>query len=227
MHPCPIPSVDRAIVGNSIVENSVVAWAVADRADAQSQLIGPEELIKKLASTNRQAAHGLICRRFGERLLRQADRILRDEAEAADVVQEVLIKAMREPRMFDNDFRIQAWLFRVCRNLCFNLSRDRRRRQGLLNCYAVPERISQRMADDPIDALFGAERQEDMLGALDQLSPEHREILILRYYEDKSYAEIATTLQIKLGTVMSRLSRARDRLLLVLSDEPALMAASR
>ena len=216
MHPCPIPSVDHAIVDRAIVHH----------ADTQSQVIGPEELIKTLASTNRQAAHGLICRRFGERLLRQADRILRDEAEAADVVQEVMIKALREPRMFDTDFRIQAWLFRVCRNLCFNLSRDRRRRQGLLSCYAVPERLSQRAAEDPINALFGAERQEDMLGALDRLSPEHREILILRYYEDKSYAEIATTLQIKLGTVMSRLSRARDRLLLVLSDEPALMAAS-
>lgn len=189
-----------------------------------SNLVGPEELIKALARTDRQAAHALICRRFGDRLLRQAERILRDGAEAADVVQEVLIRAMREPRLFEPEFRVQAWLFRVCRNLCFNLARDRRRRQGLLGCYGALDH--QARAADPLEALFGAERQGDMLGAFDLLSEDHREILLLRYYEDKSYAEIAETLHIKLGTVMSRLSRARDRLLLVLSEEPALRAAS-
>jgi RNA polymerase sigma-70 factor (ECF subfamily) len=52
-----------------------------------------------------------------------------------------------------------------------------------------------------------------MLTALDSLSEDHREILVLRYYDDLSYAEIADVLQVKLGTVMSRLSRARMRLM--------------
>ena len=52
-----------------------------------------------------------------------------------------------------------------------------------------------------------------MLGAMDKLSMDHREILILRYFDELSYAEIAQVLEVKLGTVMSRLSRARSSLL--------------
>ena len=58
-----------------------------------------------------------------------------------------------------------------------------------------------------------------MLSALEELTPKHREILMLRYYHDLSYAEIASQLQIKLGTVMSRLSRARNRLSHVMGPE--------
>ena len=55
--------------------------------------------------------------------------------------------------------------------------------------------------------------------AMEQLTEEHREILILRYYDDLSYAEIAQVLDIKLGTVMSRLSRARQKLLVVMPED--------
>jgi RNA polymerase sigma-70 factor (ECF subfamily) len=62
--------------------------------------------------------------------------------------------------------------------------------------------------------------------AIGQLTEDHRHILMLRYYEDMSYSEIARALSIKLGTVMSRLSRARDRLVTVLGEDPSLLAAS-
>jgi RNA polymerase sigma-70 factor (ECF subfamily) len=56
---------------------------------------------------------------------------------------------------------------------------------------------------------------------MDELSENHREILVLRYYDDLSYAEIAEVLGVKLGTVMSRLSRARQRLSDVMGEAPA------
>jgi len=184
-------------------------------------VIGPEELIKQLARSDRRSALELLARRYSTRLQAHAARILHDEAEARDVVQEVLIKALKEPRLFDADFRIQAWLFRCTRNLCFNLSRDRRRRQGLLH-----NNITVRSAaPDQIEQIFGEQQKEEMLIAFDQLSSEHREILMMRYYDDLSYAEIADALRIKLGTVMSRLSRARDRLMVVLEEEGQMLAA--
>lgn len=185
-------------------------------------IIGPEELLKTLARTDRRGALELLTRRYTARLQAHAARILHDEAEARDVVQEVLIKAIKEPRLFDADFRIQAWLFRCTRNLCFNLSRDRRRRQGLLTSNITVRTT----VPDQIERIFGEERKEDMLDAFEQLSSEHREILVLRYYDDLSYAEIADALRIKLGTVMSRLSRARDRLMVVLEEEGQMLAAS-
>lgn len=181
-----------------------------------------DEDIKAVSSEDRQLALDLLVRKYGERLYVHAYCILKDGQEARDVVQEVFIKAMREPRFFDDEFKMQAWLYRVTRNLCFNLVRDRRRRDGILA--AVPR--SEELHADPIEIVFGGERQDEIIQAIGQLTEDHRTILLLRYYEDLSYAEIARVLSIKLGTVMSRLSRARDRLLSVLGEDPELLAAS-
>lgn len=181
-----------------------------------------EPELKALARADRSEAMDLVVRKYGERLYLHAWYILHDGAEARDVVQETFIKALREPRFFDADFKVQAWLYRVTRNLCFNLVRDRRRRDRILA--GRPTDHAHR--EDPLEAVFGGERQEEILEAVDQLTAEHREILLLRYYEDLSYNEIAERLGIKLGTVMSRLSRARDRLSGVLEDGPKLLAAS-
>jgi RNA polymerase sigma-70 factor (ECF subfamily) len=181
-----------------------------------------DEDIKATSLNDRQQAVDMLVRKYGERLYVHAYCILKDAQEARDVVQEVFIKAMREPRFFEDDFKMQAWLYRVTRNLCFNLVRDRRRRDGILA--AVPR--SEELNADPIEVVFGGERQEEIIQAIGQLTEDHRTILLLRYYEDMSYAEIARALSIKLGTVMSRLSRARDRLLSVLGEDPELLAAS-
>lgn len=177
--------------------------------------------IKALAARSRRGALDQVVRKYGERLYVHALYILHDAQEARDVVQEVFIKAMREPRFYDEEFKIQAWLYRVTRNLCFNLVRDRRRRDTLLQ--AGPKLGGS--TTDPLEAVFDGERQDEILGAVDSLSEDHREILLLRYYEDLSYQEIADRLQIKLGTVMSRLSRARDRLLERLGPDSPLLAA--
>lgn len=178
--------------------------------------------VKLLARGHRALALAEVVRRFEARLQLHALYILHDREEANDVVQEVFIRAMREPRFFDLDFKIQAWLYRVTRNLCFNLVRDRRRREHILA--ANPgERASR---EDPLAAVFHGEQQAEILAAVDGLSGDHREILLLRYYEDLSYLEIADRLGIKLGTVMSRLSRARDRLCAELGEDTPLRAAS-
>ena len=71
------------------------------------------------------------------------------------------------------------------------------------------------LISDFID-LFEKERREEVMLSMESLSKEHKEVLLLRYYSDLSYAEIAQTLDVKLGTVMSRLSRARRNLLEIL-----------
>jgi RNA polymerase sigma-70 factor, ECF subfamily len=167
-----------------------------------------EERIKRVATADRRAAADLVVRKYREPLFHHAAWILKDWEEAIDVAQDVFIKAMHEPRFFEADFKMKAWLYRVTTNLCFNRVRDRRRRSAILE--TVPRPVND--GSDPIDAVFQGEQQERILSAIDQLSDDHREILMLRYYSDLSYAEISDTLGIKLGTVMSRLSRARGQL---------------
>ncbi|MDP6932267.1 MAG: RNA polymerase sigma factor, partial [Myxococcota bacterium] len=132
-------------------------------------------------------------------------------------VQDVFIRAMRERRFFDPEFRMKAWLFRVTSNLCFNRVRDKKRRGQLLE----QQKRSEGVLAKQVDSVFAGQRTERMNVALEQLTEAHREILILRYYDDLSYAEIAETLNIALGTVMSRLSRARCRLLEAVGQQKA------
>jgi RNA polymerase sigma-70 factor (ECF subfamily) len=164
-----------------------------------------DEDIKSLAGQNRRLAMDMVVRKYRDRLYYHAIGIVKDHEEAYDVVQEVFIRAIREPRFFDVDFREKAWLFRVTSNLCFNLVRDKRRRGAILDA-------------DQLDQVFNGQRRGELLAAIHQMTEDHQEILLLRYYSDLSYAEIADALDIKLGTVMSRLSRARARLLELVGD---------
>ena len=168
-----------------------------------------EEDIKQLAVRDARSAMELVIQKFREPLYFHARYILKDHQEAYDLVQEVFIKGMRESRLFDEDFKIKAWLFRVTTNLCFNQVRNRKRRGALLDTMMKPEAVGA----DQFKSVFEGEQREEVMAALDQLSEDHREILVLRYYDDLSYSEISDVLKVKLGTVMSRLSRARLRLL--------------
>ncbi len=171
-----------------------------------------DDQIKLLARHNRRAAVDAVVRKYRNRLVSHAMYVLKDANEAFDVIQEVFIKSMREPRFFDEEFKMKAWLFRVTSNLCFNQVRDRRRRSIILE--SVPRTLEPET--DALTALFADEQQRKILLAIDEVSEEHREVLMLRYYSDLSYAEIADTLGVKLGTVMSRLSRAKTRLMEVI-----------
>lgn len=178
-----------------------------------------EAEIKELARRDPKMAMDVVIRKHRERLFWHASGIVKDAQEAYDMVQEVFIRAMRETRFFDEEFRMKAWLFRVTSNLCFNLVRDRRRRGAILE--TVP--FQDRAFADQLDRIYNSERRDEVMSAIDKMTDDHREILILRYYDDLSYAEIAEVLDIKLGTVMSRLSRARGRLLEVMNGDSSLM----
>jgi RNA polymerase sigma-70 factor (ECF subfamily) len=179
-----------------------------------------EEEIKTLASENRSMAMEMVVQKYRDRLFYHAVYIVKDWEEAFDAVQEVFIRAIRETRFFNEDFRIKAWLYRVTSNLCFNLVRNRKRRGVILE--SIPRQESS--APDQIEQIFADERQSEVLQAINMMTDAHKEILLLRYYNDLSYAEISGVLDIKLGTVMSRLSRARGRLLEVMEGNTEMRA---
>ena len=188
---------------------------------ASLRLVSPDNVstwsesdIKSLAANNSRSAMEVVIQKYREPLYFHARYILKDHQEAYDLVQEVFIKAMRESRLFDEDFKIKAWLFRVTTNLCFNQVRNRNRRGALLDTMMKPEAIGA----DQFKSVFEGEQRDEVQAALETLSEDHREILILRYYDDLSYSEIADVLKVKLGTVMSRLSRARLRLMDVMKS---------
>lgn len=168
-----------------------------------------DDEIKEIARSDRRRAMGLIAARYRARLYHHARNIVKDHQEAFDVVQEVFIKAIHERRFFNEGFKMKAWLYRVTSNLCFNIVRNRKRRGDILDSMQRPESTS----PDQVARVLAEQHQKVVQAAMEHLTVDHREILTLRYHSDLSYAEIADTLDVALGTVMSRLSRAKNKLL--------------
>lgn len=139
-------------------------------------------------------------------LRRFARALVRDVDGADDLVQSTLERAIRNRSHWRGDGSLNAWLFTILRNLHRNELRRLRRRpahspiDGELNEPAHPE--------EQIDRVYVGE----VLTALDTLSEDHQEILLLAAVEGLSYREISAVAGIPIGTVMSRLSRARDAL---------------
>lgn len=173
-------------------------------------------LHRPTADAHHRALDSLV-RAHRDRLVRHATGIVHDADHAADLVQEAFVRAMREPRLFDADFRAGAWLYRVTTNLALNAVRDRRRRDDLVAEIPGPRCA---VASQP-EGVAAQERAALVDAALARLSEPHARILRARFHDDLSYQEIADRLGLKLGTVMSRLSRAKDALAEVLVDTRA------
>src|ERR1700752_4482140 len=136
-------------------------------------------------------------------------------ADAGDLVQDALERAISRWHQRRSDGDARSWLFTILHNLAVNhLRRTARRRREVPLDHAGESDVAVPSTQE--DAL----RRDDILGAVGQLSDAQRSVLLLVSLEDVSYAEAARILDIPIGTVMSRLARARA-LLLKLLEEPA------
>jgi len=139
-------------------------------------------------------------------LRRYAWALLRDDSASDDLVQDCLERAISRWNLRRRDGDLRAWLFTILRNLFISSVRRRARRGPHLG----PEALENLAAPDANqEAALGA---RDILAGLDLLPEEQRSVLLLIGVEDLSYAEAARVLDIPVGTVMSRLSRARERM---------------
>ena len=145
------------------------------------------------------------------RLRRYARALVSDRARADDLVQDTLERAWNKFHLWRPGSDLRAWLFTVMHNVHVNQVRASRD-------HAVLDDEGPEMA---VAAVQGASLEiRDRERALALLSPEQREVLLLIALEDMSYAEVAAMLDIPIGTVMSRLSRAREKLRALMHGTP-------
>jgi len=164
--------------------------------------------IQALAACDRNSAFELMVNRYQELLFARACFITKDTSVAEEIVQDTFLKAMRETRIFEPDFRIKGWLQKVCLFAAYNHVRDRKSRADILDCNK-PQHYSPAAQASRANN----KRRSEMLEIfLSQLSENHRAVLELYYWMELEHNEIAVILDIKLGTVCSRLGRARARL---------------
>lgn len=136
--------------------------------------------------------------------------LTRDDHDAADVVQEATLRAMRGFATYQGG-DARAWLLTVVRNTCYTWLRKNR----AFAPEPLPDDLSEAAEEpssDPAERLVREADAQRLRGAIDTLPVEYREILVLRELEGLSYKQIGQVADLPIGTVMSRLSRARRRL---------------
>ena len=137
--------------------------------------------------------------------------------DAMDLSQETFLRAWRCLDQYQFASAFSTWLYRLCSNICIDFLRRRRRQQtvpltfedadGEEQTYAVPD--AQPLPEEQVELKL---TRETLAAAMAQLLPEHRAVLQLRVVNEMSYEQIADVLDIQIGTVKSRLSRARNQL---------------
>jgi RNA polymerase sigma-70 factor (ECF subfamily) len=148
-------------------------------------------------------------------LYRTALRLTRVRADAEDLVQETYLKAFRAADRFEPGTNLRAWLFTILHNTARNLARDRSRHAVTFDSDAVERAADATLdgiADTPETLLLRDTLAPELQAAIDELPDAFRQAVWLRDVEEFSYAEIATVLDVPIGTVMSRISRGRRML---------------
>ena len=138
--------------------------------------------------------------------------LTRNEQDAQDVVQDAYLRALEYFDSFrgEGETSARAWLLAIVRNTAY--SRRRRHSDALTTEFDETQHSDAVADDNPEDALLRSDAKETLARALDRLAPEFREVIVLRELEGLSYKEISAVAGVPVGTVMSRLSRARTRL---------------
>lgn len=156
-------------------------------------------------------AFSVLVRRHQDRLWAVALRTTGNPEEAADAVQEAMVKAFRSAAKFRGDSAVTTWLHRIVVNACLDLLRKKKARP------AVPleedDHVGALADERPVsDPAVQQAQQMDVLAALQELPEDQRAAVVLVDMEGYSIAEVATILDCAPGTVKSRCSRARERL---------------
>jgi RNA polymerase sigma-70 factor (ECF subfamily) len=163
-------------------------------------------------------AFGTLVQKYQDRLFNTVAHLAGNCEDARDIVQEAFVQAFVKLDSFRGKSAFYTWLYRIAFNLCAGW---RRKQRPVASIDGNNERCGLDPADNgdgPVEQLQRQERCRQIRQALKQLSPEHRTILVLREIEDCDYETIAEILDVPVGTVRSRLHRARLELREELKD---------
>jgi RNA polymerase sigma-70 factor, ECF subfamily len=183
----------------------------------ESAVSSQEALFVLRLQANEDAAYDELVRTYHVSMYQVAYRMLGDTAEAADVVQEIFLKVFRNIRGFRGDAALKTWIFRIALSEILNRLRwwRRRYRSATVSLDEPHNGNGIHVRDtkaSPHRALESKEEEQAIQQALARLSSDHRSILVLRDIEGFSYTEIADVTGISIGTVKSRLARARSEM---------------
>ncbi len=175
-----------------------------------------DETLAKLSQSNEQAFYFLI-KRYEKRLLAYISRSVGCPPEQSeDILQEVFIKLYKHLNGFDTALKFSSWVYRIAHNECVDFYRKNKRHLSwersdtTFYAHGLPGIISETV--DISEQILSEEKSLALKKILFSLPPEYKDIIILKYLEEKDYSDISDILKIPLGTVATRLNRAKKKL---------------
>jgi RNA polymerase sigma-70 factor (ECF subfamily) len=178
------------------------------------------ELIAR-ATKGDAEAFGVLVERYQRRVANVALSVVHNQDDAIELAQETFVRAYENLSKFESRSSFSTWLYRIAANLAIDFWR-REGRHVVLRGEDAENEI-RKLPSDTGDSFKTASRKElsaRLTAALEELTPEHRTVILLREVEGLSYDEISEALNCPRGTVMSRLHYARNRLRVLLKDIP-------
>jgi RNA polymerase sigma-70 factor (ECF subfamily) len=168
-----------------------------------------EALVAKIQKGN-QRLFGVLIDRYQTKLMRYGKKFLNSHDDIQDIVQDVFIKAYQNLKSFDTSRRFSPWIYRIAHNACINELRKKSRQFISVDFDTFfPHPI---YVDPDVSEKEKADMRHMLDKTLERLPPKYREVLVLHYYEDMAYKDIADILEVPMGTVSIRLKRAKESL---------------
>lgn len=175
-----------------------------------------KQLVKRFREGDRHA-FDLLVSETKRRLYSAIYRMTRNHQVTDEMLQETYLKLYTSISKYDDSFPFYPWLYRIAVNTTINYLKKEKNRQRDSSLEGEMEEHYMQPADnknphEPEAAFFHKDRDTRILQALQEVSPTYRAALVLRVFQGLSYREIADTLECTVGTVMSRLNRARSQM---------------
>ena len=164
--------------------------------------------------TGDQDAFAQLMEPYEDKVYNLCLRMCSDREEAKDLTQEAFIKVWRGLKFYKHEAAFSTWLYRLTGNVCIDFLRQKKRKAAI--SLTAPEEEDQidvlDPAPQPEEVVLQRQRKEAVADAMAELEDEFRLVLTLRVVQERSYEEIAEIMDLKVGTVKSRLARAREKL---------------
>jgi len=189
---------------------------------AKTETINPDDLLIERVKNGDVAAYNDIVTRYYDRIYARVSQLLKNEQDAEEVTQDAFIRAQRGLKNFRGDSSFSTWLYQIATNLAHNRYWYwfRRKRDQSISLDQplgedgdmTLENIMPSDIESPSEAAVTQEFVDRVSECMHGLNEKHKEVLILRNVKNLSYDEIAAHLEISVGTVKSRIARARESL---------------
>jgi len=179
------------------------------------------QLIERFRNGDERAFEELV-RRYQRQVANLIYLTMGSREEVDDLTQEVFIRVHRSLSRFEYGASVFSWIYRIAVNLCIDEIRRRKIKKTLslefFNDHRLERERQSKAKPSADEHTLQEEKKQVIRDALQKLSPVHRQVMLLREYEEMSYDEIAKTLRISTQAVKSRIFRARDELRNLLKD---------